>query len=298
MRAVPDHNEMIVVTGASTGIGAATVKELARRGFHVLAGVRREVDAEALRSLDVPGIEPYILDITKDADIAALAARIAADPRRRHLRALVNNAGIAVNAPVETLPMAQWRHQFEVNLFGHVAITQTLLPALLNCSGTVVNISSVGGKVVLPTYGAYAGSKFALEAVSDALRREIGALGVKVVVIEPGAVKTEIAERGIATSEILKRDMTATQLARYGELMEAVTAQARSFNETGVSAEAAAEVVANAATALRPKSRYTIGRDAGILLRVNRFLTDRGLDRIVRLQLRQFAVKPVTVGSG
>ncbi|BBX48840.1 SDR family NAD(P)-dependent oxidoreductase [Mycobacterium cookii] len=291
------RNELIVVTGASTGIGAATAKELAHRGFHVLAGVRREVDADALRG---PGIEPCILDITAESDIVAIADRVADDPRHRPLRALVNNAGIAINAPVETLPMAQWRRQFDVNLFGQIAITQALLPALLNSAGTIVNVSSVGGKVVMPTYGAYAGSKFALEAVSDALRREVGALGVKVVVVEPGAVKTEIAERGIATSQELMNDMPADQLARYSEVLDAVMAQARSFNETGVSAEAAAMVIARAVTASRPRTRYTIGRDAAILLRVSRFLTDRGLDRVVRLNLKRFAAggnQPLGVGG-
>ena len=296
-----DRKELIVVTGASTGIGAATVKELAHRGFHILAGVRREVDAEALRGLDSLAIEPCILDITVASDIAAIADRVARDPQRRPLRALVNNAGIAINAPVETLPLAHWRQQFEVNLFGHIAMTQALLPALLDSSGTVVNISSVGGKVALPTYGAYAGSKFALEAVSDALRREVSAAGIKVVVIEPGAVKTEIAERGITTSEGLKADMTVAQLTRYSEVMDAVMAQARSFNETGVSAEAAAVVVAKAATASRPRTRYTIGRDAAILLNVSRFVSDRMLDRIVRRNLRRFATgvsQPSTVRSG
>jgi NAD(P)-dependent dehydrogenase (short-subunit alcohol dehydrogenase family) len=291
MAANTDRNELIVVTGASTGIGAATVKELARRGFHVLAGVRREADADALRGLGIQGIEPRILDITVESDIFEIADRVARDPHGRPLRALVNNAGIAINAPVETLPIAQWRQQFEVNLFGHIAMTQALLPALLNNSGTVVNVSSVGGKVVLPTYGAYAGSKFALEAVSDALRREVGTAGIKVVVVEPGAVKTEIAERGIATSEVLMADMTAAQLARYGQVLDAVMAQARSFNETGVSADAAARVIAKAVTASRPRTRYTIGRDAAILLRISRFISDRSLDRIVRLQLRQFAGK-------
>jgi NAD(P)-dependent dehydrogenase (short-subunit alcohol dehydrogenase family) len=296
-----DRKELIVVTGASTGIGAATVKELAHRGFHILAGVRREVDAEALRGLGSLAIEPCILDITVASDIAAIADRVARDSQRRPLRALVNNAGIAINAPVETLPLAHWRQQFEVNLFGHIAMTQALLPALLNSSGTVVNISSVGGKVALPTYGAYAGSKFALEAVSDALRREVSAAGIKVVLIEPGAVKTEIAERGITTSEGLKSDMTGAQLARYSEVMNAVTAQARSFNETGVSAETAAVVVAKAATASRPRTRYTIGRDAAILLNVSRFVSDRVLDRIVRLNLQRFvasASQPSTARSG
>jgi NAD(P)-dependent dehydrogenase (short-subunit alcohol dehydrogenase family) len=285
----PERSELIVITGASTGMGAATARELARKGFHVLAGVRRQADAEALAADGLEGLEPRILDITVESDVAAIADRVANDPLRRPLRALINNAGIAVNAPVETLPIAQWRKQFEVNLFGHVAVTQALLPALLLSSGTVVNISSVGGKVVLPTYGAYAGSKFALEAVSDALRREVGHLGIKVVVVEPGAVKTEMAERGIATAEALMATMTAAHLARYDDLAAAVTAQARSFGEDGVSAEHAAKVITKAATASRPRTRYTIGRDAAILLRISRVVSDRVLDRIVRLNLRSFA---------
>jgi NAD(P)-dependent dehydrogenase (short-subunit alcohol dehydrogenase family) len=283
-----DRKELIVVTGASAGMGAATAKELARRGFHVLAGVRRDADADALRG---EGIEPVILDITMESDVAAIADRVARDPLRRPLRALINNAGIAINAPVEALPIVEWRKQFEVNLFGHVAMTQALLPALLISSGTVVNISSVGGKVVLPTYGAYAGSKFALEAVSDALRREVAELGIKVVVIEPGAVKTEMVDRGIATAEGLQANMSAAQSGRYADLAAAVTAQARSFSEVGVSAEHAAKIIAKAATASRPRTRYTIGRDAAILLRVSRVVSDRVLDRIVRQNLRSFAKK-------
>jgi NAD(P)-dependent dehydrogenase (short-subunit alcohol dehydrogenase family) len=280
------RNELIVVTGASTGIGAASARELAHKGVHVLAGVRREVDADALRA---DGIEPHILDITVESDVAAIADRVARDPLHRPLRALVNNAGIAINAPVETLPIDQWRRQFEVNLFGHIAITQALLPALLMSAGTVVNISSVGGKVVLPTYGAYAGSKFALEAASDALRREVAELGIKVVVVEPGAVKTEMAERGITTAEGLMANMTDAHLSRYGTLTAAVTAQARSFGEVGVSAQHAAKVIAKAATASRPRTRYTIGRDAAILVRISRVVSDRVLDRIIRLNLRSFA---------
>ena len=283
-----DRHELIVVTGASTGMGAATAKELARKGFHVLAGVRRDAYADALRA---ECIEPRILDITVESDVAAIADRVASDPLHRPLRALVNNAGIAINAPVETLPLAEWRKQFEVNLFGHIAMTQALLPSLLGSSGTVVNISSIGGKFALPTYGAYAGSKFALEAVSDALRREVSDAGIKVVVVEPGAVKTEMAARGIATAQGLKADMTATQLARYGDLAAAVAAQARSFTDTGVSAEHAAKVIAKAATASHPRTRYTIGRDAAILVRVTRVVSDRVLDRIIRLNLRTFAKK-------
>ena len=280
-----DRHELVVVTGASTGMGAATARELARRGLHVLAGVRRDIDADALRG---EGIEPHILDITVDSHVAAIADRVAHDPLGRPLRALINNAGISVNAPVEALPIADWRRQFEVNLFGHIAMTQALLPALLRSSGTVVNISSVGGKVALPTYGAYAGSKFALEAASDSLRREVADLGVRVVVVEPGAVKTEMLERGVANADRLKADMTIDQLERYGDLVAAISEQARSFGKYGVPAERAAQIIAKVATAPRPRTRYTVGRDAAALVRLSRLLSDRFLDRILRLNLRAY----------
>jgi NAD(P)-dependent dehydrogenase (short-subunit alcohol dehydrogenase family) len=279
-----DRRELIVVTGASTGMGAATAHELARRGFHVLAGVRREIDADALRC---DGIEPLILDITVESDVSAVAGRVAADPRGRPLRALINNAGIGVNGPVEALPIAEWRRQFEVNLFGHVAMIQALLPSLRRSSGTVVNISSIGGRVALPTYPAYAGSKFAMEALSDSLRREVSGSGVRVVVVEPGAVKTAMAERGIATADRLKAGMATDQLERYGALIDAMSNLARSFDTDGVPAERAAIVIANAATAPRPRTRYTIGRDAAILARLSRVVSDRFLDRVVRLILRR-----------
>jgi NAD(P)-dependent dehydrogenase (short-subunit alcohol dehydrogenase family) len=279
----PDRRELIVVTGASTGMGAATAKELARKGFHVLAGVRRDVDADALRA---DGIEPHILDITVDSDVAAIADRVARDPLGRPLRALINNAGIGVNGPVEALPIAEWRRQFEVNLFGHVAMIQALLPSLRRSSGTVVNISSVGGKVALPTYPAYAGSKFAMEALSDSLRREVSGSGVKVAVVEPGAVKTAMAERGIATVDRLKAEMATDQLERYGALIDAMSNLAQSFETDGVPAEDAAKVIAKAATASRPRTRYTVGRDAAILARLSRVVSDRFLDRVVRLILR------------
>lgn len=277
---------LVVVTGASTGIGAATACELAGRGFHVLAGVRREADADALAA---ERIEPRILDITRGADIAAIAERVADDPGGRRLRAVVNNAGIAVNAPVEVLPMAEWHRQFEVNLFGHIAVTQALLPALLASSGTVVNITSVGGRIAMGTYGAYAGAKFALEAVSDALRRELGPSGVRVVVVQPGAVVTEMAGRGITTADRLAQAMTPDQHRRYDALLAGVLRQARGFAESGVPAADAARVVADAATATHPRTRYTIGRDAAVLVRLARFAPDRVLDRLLNRTLRQAA---------
>lgn len=274
--------KLIVVTGASTGIGASVARELARQGFHVLAGVRRDHDADAIRST---GIEPVILDITKPERVEALAARVAGDPRALH--ALVNNAGIQVNGPVEALPMAQWRWVFEVNLFGHIAVTQALLPALLRSKGRVINISSVGGKVAMATYGAYAGAKFALEAVSDSLRREVAPLGVQVVVVEPGGIRTEMAARGIATANHLAAQMTPEQDERYGNLVQAINTLMASGTASGLTADAAARVIAKAVTTRRPRTRYTIGRDAARVIRLARMLPDRTLDRVIAADLRR-----------
>jgi NAD(P)-dependent dehydrogenase (short-subunit alcohol dehydrogenase family) len=272
-----------VITGASTGIGAATARELARRGFHVLAGVRRDRDADAIRG---PGIEPLIIDITNPDHIHALASRVHGDPQRRPVRALVNNAAIQINVPVEAFAIDEWRRMFEVNLFGHVAVTQALLPALFRSKGRVVNISSVGGKIAMAAYGPYAGTKFALEAVSDSLRRELAPFGVQVVVVEPGAVRTEMLGRAIATAHELASTMTPEQSQRYGGLVQAVNKQAESSTRSGLPADAAAKVIAKAVTVRKPRTRYTVGRDAALLTRLARILPDRILDRLFAAALR------------
>lgn len=287
MTASSEIQELVVVTGASTGIGAATARELARRGFHVLAGVRRDRDADAIRG---PGIEPLIIDITNPDHIQALVTRVCGDSQGRAVRALVNNAGVGVNVPFETFPIDEWRRLFEVNLFGHVAVTQALLPALIRSKGRVVNISSVGGKVAMATYGPYAGTKFALEAVSDSLRREMAPFGVGVVVIEPGAVRTEMPGRAIATAHELASAMTPEQSQRYGPLVHAITAQTASHTESGLPADAAAKVIAKAITAHKPRTRYTVGREAA-LIRLTRFLPDRILDRALAAALRRHLPK-------
>ena len=264
-------------------MGAASAKELARHGYHVLAGVRRTADAETIRE---EGVEPVLLDITVPEQIQSLVERISGDPQGRPLRAVVNNAGIAVNAPVETLPLDQWRRQFDVNLFGHIAVTQALLPFLHESRGRVVNISSVGGKIAMPTYGAYAGAKYALEAVSDALRRELAPHGVQVVVVEPGGVRTEMTGHGIERAKVFLTEMTPANRQRYGGLMQAVINQATAFTTHGETAEAAAKIIANAATVPKPRARYTIGRDAAMMTRLTRLLPDSALDRVSAAHLR------------
>ena len=272
-----------VVTGASSGIGLATTQELARRGFHVLAGVRKQGDADRLAGENV---EPVIVDITDEAQVAALAERVAHDPQGRRLGTLVNNAGVALNAPVEAIPLAEWRRHFDVNFFGHVALTQALLPALIaSGDGRLVNVSSIGGRVAFPTYGAYAAAKFALEGFSDVLRREVGRLGVKVIVIEPGNVATPMWGKGLAIMDELAATMTADQHARYDDLVAAMRKQAEAQKGGGIQPLEAAKVIADAVQARTPRTRYLVGRDAKLGAVVSGLLSDRAFDRFVARNL-------------
>ncbi len=170
-------------------------------------------------------------------------------------------------------------------------MTQTLLPALIRSKGRVINISSVGGKIAMATYGPYAGAKFALEAVSDSLRREIAPFGVEVVVVEPGAVRTEMPGRAIATAHEVASAMTPEQNQRYGGLVQAITAQTASHTGSGLSADAAAKVIAKAVTARKPRTRYTVGRDAALITLLARILPDRILDRVLSAALRPYFAK-------
>jgi NAD(P)-dependent dehydrogenase (short-subunit alcohol dehydrogenase family) len=275
--------DLVVVTGTSSGIGRATALRLARDGFHVLAGVRRPEDADGLAAAD---IEPVIVDITRGETLAALAERIAADPGGRPLRAVVNNAGIAVNAPVEMAPLEDWRRQLEVGVIGQVAVIQALMPALMQAGGRVVNIGSLGGRVSMPGFGPYSAAKFAMEAVNDSLRREMEPFGVKVVMITPGAVSTGLSAAGIATATRLAALMTPEQHVRHDRLFEAVVRLATGWERSGIAPDAVAAVVSRAIAARRPRTRYMAGRDAAFLARVVRFLPDRLLDRMLRGQMR------------
>ncbi|MFD5454824.1 SDR family NAD(P)-dependent oxidoreductase [Streptomyces olivaceus] len=271
-------NELVVVSGASTGIGAATARELASLGYHVLAGVRTDQEADAVRG---EGVEPVTLDITVAGHIDALAERVAAHPEGRVLRALVNNAGIEVNAPVEALPLETWREQFEVNLFGHVAVIQKLLPFLRKSRGRIVNISSVGGVAALPIFGAYAGTKFALEAASDALRREVKAQGIQVVVVQPGGVQTEMAAHSGDISLGLADRMGAEHQRLYGDLVRSTVASNAAFLKRALPAAKAGAKVARVVTTARPRTRYTLGADAAFIVPLARFLPDRLMDRVL-----------------
>lgn len=265
----------VLVTGASTGIGEATVIHLRELGFEPVAGVRKEEDAERLgRS----GIRSVRLDVTDAGQIAAVRAELGEGA----LAGLVNNAGIAIAAPLEFLPVEQLRHQLEINLIGQVAVTQALLPALRRARGRVVNISSIGGRVALPLLGAYNMSKFGLEAFSDVLRRELRTQGVDVIAIQPGGIKTPIWRKGGEVADEILAGTTAEGQELYGPMVAAVRKQSANIEQVrGLPPRAVAEVIGTALTADRPRARYLVGKEAKARALVARVVPDRVMDRLI-----------------
>jgi NAD(P)-dependent dehydrogenase (short-subunit alcohol dehydrogenase family) len=275
MRIVGQMPRLALVTGASTGIGRACAVHLAGLGFEVLAGVRDPADAPE-------GLEPVRLDVTSESDVAAAAERVGGE-----LHALVNNAGIAISGPVEVVPIEEWRRQLEVNLLGQIAVTRALLPAILRARGRIVNMSSIGGRVANPLFGPYSASKFALEAVSDALRREVAADGVRVVSVEPGGIATPIWGKGMDDARRVVSGMTEEQERRYSKLIAAVTKAVERIAREGLPPEEVARVVGEAITTDRPRARYVVGRDAKVQALAARLLPDRAFDALMSAYLRR-----------
>lgn len=272
----------VLVTGASTGIGRATALYLLARGFRVFASVRRKEDAAGFS-----GATPVLLDVESADSIRAASDSVAEALDGAALTGLVNNAGIAVSGPLEFLEMSDLRRQFEVNLFGQVAVTQAFLPLLRRgTAGRIVNMSSISGRITAPLLGPYSMSKFALEAFSDALRRELEPFGLSVSVIEPGVINTPIWEKGVDSSKERIARMPARALELYGGRIDFLTRRARELQGTGTPAEKVAEAVHHALTARAPKTRYLVGTDAKVTAKLAWLLPDRVLDRLMRRRLR------------
>ena len=270
----------VLITGASTGIGEATARHLKELGFDAVGAVRKDEDAERLRSA---GLRSVKLDVTDAGSIAGAGVELGDGP----LGGLVNNAGIAVVGPVEFLPLEELRRQLEINLVGQVAVIQHFLPALRAARGRIVNVSSIGGRVALPLVGAYNMSKFGLEAMSDSLRRELRGQGVDVVVIEPGGVKTPIWDKGTELGDSLLAAMPPEAHRLYGRLVDALRAQtAKIQRDTGIEPREVAEVIGDALTSKRPRARYLVGRDARLRGPAAAILPDRVLDRLVARAMR------------
>jgi NAD(P)-dependent dehydrogenase (short-subunit alcohol dehydrogenase family) len=274
----------VLVTGSSTGIGRATALRLDQAGFQVFAGVRNRGDAESLEAEGSERLEPVIIDVSEADTIEVTAERIEQVTGGR-LDGLVNNAGIVVAGPIETLDLDGLRRQLEVNLTGQVAVTQAFLPQIRAARGRIALIASIGGRMSLPYLSPYHASKFALEAIGDSLRQEMRPFGVDVSIIEPGSIATPFWGKGTDQVGQVLASMSPEQLQLYEAPARAAAEASRKAEARGISPDKVAKAVEHALTSSRPKTRYLVGVDARVQATMRKWLPDRVLDRLVASQL-------------
>jgi NAD(P)-dependent dehydrogenase (short-subunit alcohol dehydrogenase family) len=273
----------VVITGASTGIGYDASRLLIENGYQVFGSVRKAADGERVRQTLGDAFTPLLFDVTDYAAIDAAVETVANAVGENGLAGLVNNAGIAVAGPLMNLDIEEFKWQFEVNLFGLMATTQKFLPLLgaqpdaPNEPGRIVNLSSLSGQVSFPFFGAYAASKYGVEAISDALRRELMIYGIDVIVIGPASVKTPIWDKrgGITDDKFIDSD--------YAQNMGMLTKITQQGNDDGMPVERVSQTILTALTHPSPKARY--GLYNGFIQRISRYLPARFLDKQIAQQL-------------
>ncbi|MFC9618242.1 oxidoreductase [Streptomyces sp. NPDC056938] len=262
-----------LVTGASSGIGEATALKLQELGYTVYGAARR---TDRLHKLADRGIRPLAMDVTDEDSMRSGVERITAETGR--IDVLVNNAGYGSYGALEDVPLDEARYQFEVNVFGALRLAQLVLPHMRaqHC-GTVVNVTSMGGKIYTPLGGWYHGTKFALEALSDCLRLEAKPFGIDVVVIEPGGIATEWG--AIAADKLEKSSSSGPYTAQATAVASSLRSEANAKRNSPPAV--IADAIAKAVTARRPKTRYATGFGARPLIALRRILPDRAFDTVI-----------------
>jgi NAD(P)-dependent dehydrogenase (short-subunit alcohol dehydrogenase family) len=276
----------VVITGASTGIGAACALHLDKLGLRVFAGVRRQADAETLRSKASSRLVPIALDVADALSISTAASAVAGAVGEAGLDGLVNNAGVVVTGPVEFLPLPELRRQLEINVVGQVAVTQAFLPLIRAARGRIVNMGSISGRLATPFSSAYGASKFALEALTDALRLELAPWGISVSIIEPGAVATPIWDKGMKNGAAMLAAAPPEALVLYGEALEAFKKTSEQAAKNAADPMDVARAVEHALTAVKPRTRYVVGRRAKIGAAMALLVPDRMRDTMVAKAMR------------
>ncbi|MEP6889405.1 MAG: SDR family oxidoreductase [Nitrospirota bacterium] len=271
----------VVVTGASTGIGAACALDCAGRGMTVFAGVRDPRAGEALAAKAGPSLIPIMLDVTDERSIAQSAEVVQRVVGEGGLGGLVNNAGIVIGSPLEVLPLAQLRKQLEVNVIGQIAVTQAFLPLLRRGRGRIVNMGSIAGRGTIPLLGPYSASKYALEALTDALRMELQPWGIQVSIIEPGAIATPIWEKSAREAEGLEASVNEEAKVLYREAVIRIREAIAEAAKRAIGPDAVVRAVHHALTASRPRTRYLVGSDAKLRAWMVKWLPDRVQDRLL-----------------
>jgi NAD(P)-dependent dehydrogenase (short-subunit alcohol dehydrogenase family) len=254
----------VLITGASRGIGSDAARRLARAGWDVYAGVRSVVDGERL-SAGAPGgrITPVLLDVTDAGQIAALDGALPAQ-----LDAVVNNAGIVVDGPIEALSTARLREQFEVNLFGAVAVTQAVLPRIRASRGRIVFVSSLSGRIATPMTGAYNASKFALEGLADTLRLELRPWGIDVILVEPNSTDTDLWRTANDVLETTTASLSDEHRQLYAKHVNGMRRAVKMIQRLAVPVDQVSATIELALTAARPRARYPVGMRSKVQLAI------------------------------
>lgn len=272
---------VVIVSGATSGIGLACALDLCARGFTVVAGGRDTASLAALERRAVAGLVPCRLDVTDAESVASAVRRAEGLAAGQGLAGLVNNAGLSLLGPLELQPLAHLQAMLDVNVTGALRLTQQALPALRQGRGRVVFLGSIAGLSALPFLGAYSASKYALEAIADALRVEVAPWGIDVAIVEPGTIDTPIGDKALASLDAVAA--TTEGAARYGRAIAAFRRSVTKAIGHALPPVTVATAVTHALTAPRPRTRYLVGREARQRVWLKRLLSDRLHDRAVRM---------------
>ena len=275
------HKKQILVTGANGGLGLGLVQSLCERGHQVWAAVRKPETMQALQSRYSSSLTVVKLDMTTASDIEQVFTQVNSKLDSTKEFVLVNNAGIAVGSPVESLPMDEWRNLYEINLFGPIRLIQKFLPVLRKTKGRVVNVGSISGRISTPFLAPYSSSKFALRSMTDSLRREVLPLGVKVVLIEPGPTKTNIWSKSLEHGQELESKMSSEMLAVYGQQVKSLRTGVEQTAKNAVAVEIVVERMVDAIENENPKLYYLVGKNIGLMAFMARFFPTRLLDKLL-----------------
>ena len=276
-----DRRKSVVITGASSGIGRASVAQMVAHGWQVFATVRKPADGEKLRADFPQNVAPIILDVRDRAAISAAAAAVSSQLDGRGLDGLVNVAGVGVIRPVEYVSAEDMRNIFEINVFGQVEVSEAFLPSIRKAKGRIVNISSVGAHFGIPFGGLLNGSKGAFGLLSDAMRLELRPFGIAVSTIEPASIRTPAVDKTLGDVEGVIRRLPARGAEEYGGMLREANKRAYEKEMKGSSPDVVARAVHHALTADRPRARYRVGKGSLLLSILPVILPDRLLDGLL-----------------
>lgn len=273
--------KQVLVTGASGGLGYNLVQSLCEKGHRVWAAVRKPEVMQALQSKYPDLLTIVKLDMTNSSDVEQIFSQIHAKLDSTKEFVLVNNAGIAVGSPVESLPIEEWRNLYEINLFGPIRLIQKFLPLLRKTKGRIVNVGSISGRISTPFLAPYSSSKFALRALTDSLRREVLPLGVKVVLIEPGPTKTNIWSKSLEHGQQLETKMNDEMRAVYGKQVQSLRAGVEKTAKNAIAVEVVVSRMLDAIENENPKLYYLVGKNIGVLALMAKFMPTQMLDKLL-----------------